>query len=285
MIMKYNYKLSILIPVRNGMPYLRMTLESLFQELQKIDSYEVIISDNFSTDGTSAYLDSLTFNNLKIVKPSRDFTISENWNFLSQHASGEYIKLLCADDCVYPESVTHQIEILEKHPDVSGAIGTRILVDSNGRILKKNIRLFRKIGTLEMSNLMSKFWISGTNYFGEPGALLFRSEIYKRGMPFSDSLPYVIDLNFYFKCFQDKKVHLSNNPALFFRVHDNSLSSELRKSQAKQFLRLYQSTAPKYIRNRTILIVVGFYVLIRSKINQNLRIFLLNRIRKMRSSE
>jgi len=273
-------KLSILIPVKNGMPYLKNTLEKIFLELQEIENYEVIVSENFSTDGTLKYLEELTFKNLKIVKPQVPLTLAENWNFVSSFASGEFIKLLCADDFMYPGALAFQIQILENYPEVSGVIGTRTLIDSNGRIIKTKIRTFRSDGICNMKDLMSKFWISGTNYFGEPGAILFRSISYERGLPFDDSFAYVIDLNFYFKCFANSHVYLSNKSVMFFRAHKNSLSSQLRNSQADQFYSLYKSVAPMYMKNRTHEVVIGFYVFFRSKINQYLRLIMLTDFRK-----
>ncbi|MGO9485931.1 MAG: glycosyltransferase family 2 protein [Rhodomicrobium sp.] len=47
-------KYSILIPTRNGLRYLPYAIESVLS--QSSDEFELIVSDNHSSDGTAEYL-------------------------------------------------------------------------------------------------------------------------------------------------------------------------------------------------------------------------------------
>ena len=46
--------LSVVIPVKNGMPYIKIAIESVLSA--KIENMEIVVSDDNSTDGTSDYL-------------------------------------------------------------------------------------------------------------------------------------------------------------------------------------------------------------------------------------
>ena len=50
-------KYSIIIPVHNGLKYLPTCIETIIN--QDYDNYELIISDDNSTDGTKEFLNSL----------------------------------------------------------------------------------------------------------------------------------------------------------------------------------------------------------------------------------
>jgi glycosyltransferase involved in cell wall biosynthesis len=254
------------------MPFLRTNLETLLFQISDEHQIEIIVSDNFSTDGTSEYLQSLKCNHVRVVKPRQPLSLAQNWNFVSNFATGDYIKLLCADDLIYPEGLNEQIKILKSNPAVSATVGTRSLINSEGKVLVDRIRLFKKIGMFSMKSLTKKFWITGTNYFGEPGALLFRAETFRQGLPFDDALPYVIDVDFYLRSLANATVNLSNTPTLFFRIHKLSLSFKLQKSQSKQFYALYRKVILRNQKFNLKMEFMGAHVLLTSRIKQSLRL-------------
>ena len=72
--------ISILTPVWNGLPYIKECVESVFS--QEFQDWELIISDNGSTDGTRDYLDTLTDKRVQIFKQDKNLGIDGNLNFL-----------------------------------------------------------------------------------------------------------------------------------------------------------------------------------------------------------
>ena len=96
-IKKMSYpKYSIIIPVRNGAKYLPTCVKSII--CQDFDDYELIISDNHSSDGTSDYLNNLKHPKIKILKPDCELSMVEHWEFVLSHARGEWQIILGADD-------------------------------------------------------------------------------------------------------------------------------------------------------------------------------------------
>ena len=60
-------RVSILLPVRNGMPYLPVAVQSLLT--QTFDDFELIAIDDGSADGTPAFLSTIDDPRVRVVSP------------------------------------------------------------------------------------------------------------------------------------------------------------------------------------------------------------------------
>lgn len=96
-------KLSIGIPTYNQGIYLEKTIRSILD--QKVQPYEIVISNNHSNDGTTEEVLEKYKIHLKIIKPPRFLTMMENWNFLCKNLTGTHVALLSSDDFYEPNFV------------------------------------------------------------------------------------------------------------------------------------------------------------------------------------
>lgn len=91
-------KYSIIIPAYNGMPYLKNCVESII--FQKYDDYELILSEDHSSDGTAEYIDSLKDEHIiKLHCPER-MSMAEHWEFAQGYASGDWQIFVGQDDAL-----------------------------------------------------------------------------------------------------------------------------------------------------------------------------------------
>ena len=81
-------ELSIVVPVRNGMPYLPDAIGSALAELP--DDAELIVRDNRSTDGTAEWLATLRDPRVRVITVMRISRAGENWTAVAREATGEY---------------------------------------------------------------------------------------------------------------------------------------------------------------------------------------------------
>ncbi|MDR2408657.1 MAG: glycosyltransferase family 2 protein [Bacteroidales bacterium] len=95
-----NPKYSILIPTRNRLEYLKDCIDSVL--CQNYTNYELIVSDNYSDDGTYEYVRSINHPNIKLIKPKEPLFMTNHWEWLLNHARGEWIVFLGSDDGVMP---------------------------------------------------------------------------------------------------------------------------------------------------------------------------------------
>ena len=91
---------SIVIPTRNRAHLLRHSLRSAMA--QRFDDFEVVVSDNHSSDDTNAVAADLADGRVRYVRTPRDMNMIDSWEFALQQARGEYITFLCDDDAIQP---------------------------------------------------------------------------------------------------------------------------------------------------------------------------------------
>jgi glycosyltransferase involved in cell wall biosynthesis len=128
-------RLSIAVPVRNGGGFLAQTLDSLLA--QNYSDFELIISDNASTDETESVCRAYAAHERRIryYRSSQDFGSARNYNHLFQQARAEYFKWAAADDLYDPEFVGCCMEVLERDQRVVLAYTQTRFIDENGAAL------------------------------------------------------------------------------------------------------------------------------------------------------
>jgi glycosyltransferase involved in cell wall biosynthesis len=115
-------RVSILMTVYNGMPYLPAAIESMLK--QTFQDFEFIIVNDGSTDGTVAYLDSLADPRIHVVHRENGGTAAAANQGL-QHCRGEYIARMDSDDISLPHRLATQVAFLDQHPRV-GLVGAQM---------------------------------------------------------------------------------------------------------------------------------------------------------------
>jgi GT2 family glycosyltransferase len=105
-------RVSVIVPVLNGMRYLPRTAATLLAAARRAGEVEITYVDNGSTDGTVAFLESLSPAEVS-VRPFGGSSIGALRNFGARMARGQYLSFIDAD-CEIPESYfVNAVEVLE----------------------------------------------------------------------------------------------------------------------------------------------------------------------------
>jgi glycosyltransferase involved in cell wall biosynthesis len=107
---------TILIPTLNRAEMLRHALASALA--QDHSSFEVLVSNNASTDHTTKVLQENADPRLRIVQTDRLLSMPEHWEFAIQQARGEWVLVLCDDDALFPNALTHLHRLTRDHSGV-----------------------------------------------------------------------------------------------------------------------------------------------------------------------
>lgn len=258
---------SIVIPVMNGMPYIKEAISSaLTGSMQDI---EVIVSDNVSDDGTSEYLRSLNDPRLIVIRPLKRVSAAENWNHVTTAAKGEYVKLLCADDTISTNCLENQVAAMTSYPNVVLVASKRKVVDDGGKTVLKSHGLLFLSGKIDGKRALRNSVVTGTNQFGEPASVLLKRNVLFSCLPWDSKEPYVTDLDMYSKMLMHGDfVGLKTTDATF-RLSKNSWSQTIGDKQSEQFNRWLLSL---YLSNHSEINKFWFSTgLIASKISNRLR--------------
>ncbi|MFZ0393020.1 MAG: glycosyltransferase family A protein [Terracidiphilus sp.] len=113
---------SVVMPVRNGMPFLPEAVESI--RSQTWPNWELIVVDDHSTDGTASYLAQLTDPRIRAIKSAGcGFEAARTSGI--QVSRGEFVARLDADDVAMPERLEMQVAFLTRNPEFVG-VGTQV---------------------------------------------------------------------------------------------------------------------------------------------------------------
>src|SRR5689334_11307157 len=105
---------SVLLPTRNGGPFLRGCIESILN--QGYDDFELVISDNANTDESPKIIDAYRDHpRVKGIRLDQPVPVTDNWNAALAQSSGDYILMMGDDDYLPPGYFTKMDALLERH--------------------------------------------------------------------------------------------------------------------------------------------------------------------------
>jgi glycosyltransferase involved in cell wall biosynthesis len=124
---------SVGLPVFNGSNYLELAIESIRR--QTLTDFELIISDNASTDDTEAICRRHAADDARIryYRNASNIGASANFNRSFTLASGEYFKWAAHDDTLAPTYLERCVALLEANPDAVLCQSLVRLIDADGK--------------------------------------------------------------------------------------------------------------------------------------------------------
>jgi len=125
-------KVSIGLPVFNAERYLWLALESLLG--QDYGNFELIISDNASTDATVEICHNYMSrdNRIRFYRNERNLGAARNFNLVLELSTGEYFMWAAHDDVWDPSYVRKCVAKLEEHPGAVLSYSGIRFIDENG---------------------------------------------------------------------------------------------------------------------------------------------------------
>ena len=124
-------RLSIGLPVYNGEKYLAEALEALLG--QSYEDFELIISDNASTDGTAGICRRYEKQDSRIryIRHPRNIGLVPNHNFVVGLARGELFKWAAHDDLYARDLLKRCVEALDENRQAVFAHSWSVIIDSS----------------------------------------------------------------------------------------------------------------------------------------------------------
>jgi glycosyltransferase involved in cell wall biosynthesis len=91
-------KISVLLPTRNRLDLLVKAVESVRR--QDYDDWEIVISDNASTEDVAGYVAGLDDSRVRLLRSHHVLSVTENWNRALDASAGDYVVMLGDDDAL-----------------------------------------------------------------------------------------------------------------------------------------------------------------------------------------
>ncbi|MBK8189614.1 MAG: glycosyltransferase family 2 protein [Vampirovibrionales bacterium] len=125
--------LSVLMPAFNAGRFLQEAINSV--RAQTWPHWTLWIIDDGSTDGSGALMDAAAREDPERIRVLRheNCGMGESLNRALAVASTEWVARMDADDVMFPERLSRQIDFLNQHPDISVTSCLAVYMDSQGR--------------------------------------------------------------------------------------------------------------------------------------------------------
>ena len=134
---------SIIIPVFNSKKYISQCIESVLKI--NFNSYDIIIVDNCSTDGSLDLIRQFKSKKIKIIKNTKNFGQTYSLNKGIKISNSKYIAIMDSDDICLPNRIKSSYEFLENKKSFILVGGKSNTIDSDGNLLKKDFFLLMKL--------------------------------------------------------------------------------------------------------------------------------------------
>lgn len=227
-------KLSVILPVYNGMPYIAEAISSLIN--QSYQDFIVYAIDNGSTDGSKEYLTKLKNEKIKYIG-LKEKNLVKALNKGLEISTTALIARMDADDISHLKRFQKQVDYLEQNTQVDcvGTLGKYI--SSNG---KKQFDINLPLQHDDIIRTM----LNTRNAILHP-SIMFRRQIITNYGGYNEQYPDCEDYEFFLRI--GDKVRFANLPERlhYMRIREGSIITEnIRKS-----LTLYYFVSHKYSSN------------------------------------
>ena len=237
-------RVSVVVPTFHNVDFVEATVESILA--QTFTDFELLISDHTSSDGTWERLARFASDpRVRLWQTPTGGGAPANWTAVTDAARGEFVKLVCGDDLLYPACLQEQVDAMDAHPTVTLVCCRRDLIDAQGDIVMGGRGMTRIRGFHDGRAAIRRTVRVGTNIFGEPASVLFRrAALVEAGGWWSD-FPYVIDEATYALVLLRGDLYAVDRPLAAFRISVGQWSVDLADQQAAQVVAFHDALAAR----------------------------------------
>lgn len=219
--MTKKHRISVCIATYNGEKYISEQIDSILSQLSEAD--EIIISDDHSTDNTLAIINGLQDKRIKFYTNVNTKGVIGNFANAISKANGDLVFLCDQDDIWRNDKVSVLLQQFNDQ-NVTLVLSNALLVNKDGKSLEKSI--FNK--PVSESSLLKHFVKS--SFLG--CAMAFRKNSVPKVFPIPENVPmhdwWIGMLHLYYG-----KVRYINQDLLYYRRHDNNVTSTKRSDFSK----------------------------------------------------
>lgn len=124
-------QLTVIIPVYNGMPFLKEAVESILS--QTYPNFSLLIINDGSTDGSTEYFNSLFEPRIKVIHQENIGLCCSLNKAVFEHTESELIARLDQDDISLPSRLEEQVNFMVQNPNYAAVLCQLTRIGADGR--------------------------------------------------------------------------------------------------------------------------------------------------------
>lgn len=242
-----NPLVSVCIPVYNSERHIRQAIESVLS--QTYSNFELIISDNASTDKTIEIVESFEDARITVSKNEANLGMIGNFSACIKKAQGKYVKILCSDDALLPTALEKEVDAFENNETASVVTGASLVVNYQNKVLLKR-KFYKKDKLIDGLKFAKKTIMNARNHYGEPSVLMLRTQQAAASDIFTDdSTFFCIDWDTGITMSYWGDVYYLAEPVAVFKISNESTSVKMKKNKDD---RIYTSSVALFQKHKNI---------------------------------
>jgi glycosyltransferase involved in cell wall biosynthesis len=108
--------ISIIIPTKERSFTLSHSIKSVL--IQNYSNFELIISDNFSSDDSKKIVHEFNDSRIKYINTGARVSMSDNWEFALNNCNGEWVTVIGDDDALLPDALKKVNTLIDQYSDI-----------------------------------------------------------------------------------------------------------------------------------------------------------------------
>lgn len=237
---------SVCIPAYNNAEYIEDTIKSILN--QTYQNIELVIVDDQSKDQTVQVIEKLqeTDDRIKLYKNEKNLGMVGNWNRCLELATGEFVKLICADDMIDENAIEKEAEALQQYKTVNLVESDTRLVDIDGK--KTGVfKRYYKSGVVD-GKKVAKVSLMLNNFFGAPVNNMIRRSVLEQTGGFDTGFTYILDFDMWVRIACCGDVYIIHELLNSFRVRNDSNTGNLIGSNRAVYVEEHRKLVNKHAR-------------------------------------
>lgn len=173
-------RMSVGLPVYNGEEYLAAALDTLLG--QTYTDFELIISDNASTDGTEEICRTYAVadDRIQYVRQPQNIGWAGNHNAVAYLGRGQLFKWAAHDDVYAPDLLRACIQALDERPEAVAAHAWTAMIDDSGTLTER----FRYSLSTDSPDVAERFRSLLFDVGGDDDYAVLRTDILRKVLPY-----------------------------------------------------------------------------------------------------
>jgi glycosyltransferase involved in cell wall biosynthesis len=207
---------SVCIPTYNYAHFLPQAIGSVLA--QTYGDFELIVSDNASTDETQSVLASYDDPRIKLFRNDHNLGLFENFNRCLELATCDLVKFVCADDWLAPSYLEDAVAVMESHPEAALLSTPGWVVDEGGRVIGIATAGFDEDDVVPARTALEA-QARHLNVIGMPTNVTMRRPAVEAAGGFDPKFAPASDVHLWLKLLNEHDLGWVNEPLCYLRVH------------------------------------------------------------------
>ena len=221
---------SVVVASYNHAPFVQDCLRSALQ--QDIDSLEILVTDDGSTDGTAQQVAALADPRIQLHAFVQNRGACFAMNDAIRRSRGRYIAVLNSDDLFMPGKLRRQLDFLEQNPQVGAVFGWPSFIDDQGQPFQDPAH--KDHAVFHQPNRNRHQWLR--HFFDQGNALchptaLLRREVYQTAGLYDPRLAQVPDLDQWIRVCMRYDIHVLPEPLTSFRIRSGQQNASAARPE------------------------------------------------------